>query len=217
MLETVLAIPLFLVLFSATMWLGDLVLARQRLVIADRFAAWNLGNRHQSADSGGVAGQIQQYFFDPGQPHAKVTLREAKAERPRRWWQQAYARAELRIDMPEWMRAWVALSAVLWHKNVATSFSNVGGRGELAGEGSSHYYSRGHAVLMRAPHSDKDKYFRNWNCKDLDQLLADPENGKWLWTEVPNEPWPADFQDVRDVNNQGKEYDRFGQYVTWSE
>ncbi|MFA4943445.1 MAG: TadE/TadG family type IV pilus assembly protein [Lentisphaeria bacterium] len=63
LLETVIAIPLFIVLIGGTFWLGELILAKQKLVGADRFAAWRAGNRHASGGAGSAKGVLQQQLF----------------------------------------------------------------------------------------------------------------------------------------------------------
>ena len=67
LMELVIAIPLFVVLLGGTMWVGDIILAKQKLAIADRFAAWSGGNRHRP-DKASIKDDIQKLFF----PNAKV-------------------------------------------------------------------------------------------------------------------------------------------------
>jgi len=62
LMETVIVIPLFIVLIGGTFWLGDLILAKQKLVVADRYAAWNAGNRHRGG-TGGIQGKIKDNLF----------------------------------------------------------------------------------------------------------------------------------------------------------
>jgi len=47
LMETVLTMPLLLVLLGGVMWLGQLQINRARLAVADRYMAWNLANRHR--------------------------------------------------------------------------------------------------------------------------------------------------------------------------
>ncbi len=64
LMETVLAIPLFLVLIGGIFWLGELMLAKHQLAAADRFAAWNAGNRHTN-DAGDIQAKLQDEVFPP--------------------------------------------------------------------------------------------------------------------------------------------------------
>ncbi len=64
LMETVLAIPLFLVLIGGIFWLGELMLAKHQLTAADRFAAWNAGNRHLGTTSG-IQAKLQNELFSP--------------------------------------------------------------------------------------------------------------------------------------------------------
>lgn len=46
LMETVLVLPLLMVLLGGVMWLGQIQLNRVRLVEADRYVAWQRANRH---------------------------------------------------------------------------------------------------------------------------------------------------------------------------
>ena len=63
-METVIAIPLFLVLIGGLFWLGELTLARHRLTASDRFAAWNIGNRHLEG-AGSIQPDLEEHMFNP--------------------------------------------------------------------------------------------------------------------------------------------------------
>ncbi len=62
LMETVIAIPLFLVLIGGMFWLGELMLAKHKLVASDRFAAWNAGNRHGNG-TGGIDAKLKENMF----------------------------------------------------------------------------------------------------------------------------------------------------------
>jgi len=47
LMETILVIPVLLVLLGGVLWLGQLQINRARLLAADRYMAWNLANRHR--------------------------------------------------------------------------------------------------------------------------------------------------------------------------
>ncbi|MDT8389374.1 MAG: TadE/TadG family type IV pilus assembly protein [Lentisphaeria bacterium] len=63
LLETIMVIPLFVVLIGGIFWIGELMLAKHKLVNADRFAAWTAGNRHADSGSGAIKGTLQQHIF----------------------------------------------------------------------------------------------------------------------------------------------------------
>ncbi len=51
-METILVIPVLLVLLGGVLWLGHIQINRARLLVADRYAAWNLANRHRVPPAG---------------------------------------------------------------------------------------------------------------------------------------------------------------------
>ena len=62
-METILVIPLFVVLIGGIFWLGEVILAKHKLVNADRFAAWTAGNRHADSGPGAIKGKLQNNIF----------------------------------------------------------------------------------------------------------------------------------------------------------
>jgi len=59
LMETVLAMPLLLVLLGGVMWLGQLQINRARLAVADRYIAWNVANRHRGIAHGVARAELQ--------------------------------------------------------------------------------------------------------------------------------------------------------------
>jgi len=234
LMELVMVIPLLVTLITGTLWIGDLILVRQRLVIADRYVAWNLGNRHRTVDLATLYSDVQREFFEPGHgTNAEVIVDSSNIDHPERWWQHAYARVTVRIGMPEWVEPWVIFGSLLWGVPAPGPLPPVAGRGEFAQpDGGSPYFNDGHAVLMRTRISGDTPqgvlpYYRNWDCASRYQLLADPEHLWWKgWKAVYDDPWPPEGIDPSDPKNkrpnlnhdgtQDWEYKRFGQYVKWS-
>jgi len=65
LMETILVIPVLLVLLGGVLWLGQLQINRARLLVADRYMAWNLANRHRfqnpsSSAAAGLRSELQQ-------------------------------------------------------------------------------------------------------------------------------------------------------------
>ena len=213
LLETIIVIPLFMVLLGGIMWIGDLVLARERLVISDRYGAWNLGNRHLGGIGlGKIRSDIQKIFFDPGhEGYENLDGATGGTKKPRRWWEERYARITLGIETPSWTKPWLSFGDIFWGAKLTERFDGVDGRGPLSG-GAGPYYGLGNMTLMRTEHSDKDSYFRNWDGKDL----ADPVRRQWYWDEIKPEPWAPDKGQVPSLFHNGFTYTRYSRYDNWS-
>ena len=124
-----------MVLLGGIMWVGDLVLARGRLVVSDRYAAWNMGNRHSVKSLGQVKSLAQRIFFDPGhRPYERIDGGVGQAKRPVRWWEERYARLTLRIKAPSWTKPWLSFGDIFWGVNLQEIFHGVDGRGPLTGD-----------------------------------------------------------------------------------
>lgn len=224
LMELVLSISLFLVLVGGTMWVGELYVARNKLMIADRYALWNGGNRHFQA-KGSIQGTIQDELFPPdrvgAQEVAGISWERGPAER---WYFPVGATVFLVAEMPEWTRGWLA-AGVWWSTPRQPDPVRVfTGRGEEAAEPPSHA-----AMMVRSKHGEES--YRTWHPRDLVWLLGihPPPNPASFWYEhVWQEPWPelAELAGTSAAGmawspppppvQTGDEYERFQTYETWS-
>lgn len=185
MLETVIAIPLFMTLIGGMLWIGDLVFAKQRLVIADRYAAWNTGNRYRQVGGALIRQEIQDNFFS-GDPDKTVEV-DAPNAPPTRWWYEVYGGVDLDMTMPVWIQGWMAVGDDVLNPNgSSTAFQPpvITNHGRDIGPGPSGKYE-GHVVLMR---SGKDGTRMNDSPIDTTpgvDLTID-------WTSITNEAWAGD-------------------------
>jgi hypothetical protein len=201
-METILVLPLYIVLIGGIFWLGDLILAKQKLVMADRYAAWNHGNRQRA---GNIQDELQQSLFAPSrvgnQPIQGVALR--KSGESSDWTGAAGATVKLKVMMPGWTRSWTSLT-MMWDKEPALDSTTLLGRDvddEL------------HHVLLR-----RTQYGINGVRTWQPGQLAD---GAWA-SKVYQGKWPSVANFGGGGGGDGsppsvKEYKRFGKYDDWSE
>ncbi|MFA5203831.1 MAG: hypothetical protein WC708_05435 [Lentisphaeria bacterium] len=210
LMELVIAIPLFVALLGGTMWLGELVLGKQKLVASDRYAAWNRGNRHEQPAAGTVKSRLQNLLF----PQAKVGdqpingIREM-AGSGRLWSEGRGATVVLQPRMPEWVRGWLR-AGVTWGggQQPASTVTLLGRDVEEDGH---------HRLVSRTHAGTKSGFPRNWSAR----ALAD-EQRPWA-PYVQDEPWP---ENVDTITASGWSYPgapqgyrhqpRYRQYITWS-
>lgn len=96
-METVIAIPLFMLLIGGTIWIGQLSYDKQKLVITDRYVAWNVGDRHPL---GAETMNVQDRFFGGSQTE-KVTV-ETTPGSANRWGQESWGGVDLEVKTPPW-------------------------------------------------------------------------------------------------------------------
>ena len=139
LMEAIIAIPLLLLLIGGILWIGQLIYDRQKLVIADRYVAWNSGNRH-----GATWGDVQQQFFSPSSYDTSSVRHWPLAQT--NWWHFMHGEVSLVAQMPPWTRGPLA------------AFDNMRGQPLQLPEKTPPYYGRlnlsglsagGHAVVMR--------------------------------------------------------------------
>ena len=215
LLETLLVLPLYLVVLGGMFWIGDIKLARQKLVAADRYAAWNAGNRHR-LDKGGIENEMQTAFFleaEVGDQDLVATVYEGGLSTG--WSAPVGSTAVLRMRMPEWTRGWLAGSPG-WEGVAGLEPSEtVVGR-------SVPQQSR-HAVLMRTRFGSRAFRSPDWTAR----MLAD--FGRPWDPHVWNEPWPALeelaampasgllFPATGPPGPPGYEHERHPAYIEWSD
>lgn len=170
MLETVIVLPLYLILLGGIMWLGDLMVARQSLMIADRYVAWSYGSRY--APGHYDAGTLHDRFFNASD-YKEVTSVPTSQE-VRDWWLKATGQVKLKMRMPEWTRYMYNAGQVMHGTGEPEDDMELIGR-SLSG---------GHTVLMRSKEEAEPAYIRN--------QYGIPESGQVYvkWRDIANEKWP---------------------------
>lgn len=202
LLETLIVLPVYLVLIGGIMWIGDLILAKQQAIIGDRYGAWNRGNMHRGTFTG-LKDEIQNNFFPADMhPHQKAFLFPPKAIHWNRWWDIADATLFVNMKMPAWTKGWLASASQVHLGESIPQMLGVQGRDVASG--------KNHSVLMRTYRSYQDEFVRNWSGRSL-------ASGAWDWG-VYKEKWPMELHMVLPVPVMtGEEYERYGPYVAISD
>jgi hypothetical protein len=99
-METVIAIPIFLVVIGGTLWLGDLSFNRNQSLIADRYVAWNKGNR-QGGTSGSEFDVQTALFKDLTETDVKDVKVKSKVTG---WYNEIEATVKTKVKMPDWTK-----------------------------------------------------------------------------------------------------------------
>lgn len=176
LLESVIAIPLYLLLIGGIMWIGQLIYDKQKLVISDRYVAWNAGNRHQS-----TLGDAQRQFFDTG-GYDKVNSPASNKWGQGNWWHFVYGEVSLEAKMPPWTRGPMMADAIMKGRKFWLPEKTQPYYGRLSLDGTK---AGGHSVVMR-----RDKYPSDTRDEtpgvntDPMGINFDPEKG------IPGESYP---------------------------
>ncbi|MEI6562768.1 MAG: hypothetical protein WCO42_00515 [bacterium] len=200
LLETIIAIPLYMILLGGIMWLGDLMVARQKLVIADRYAVWNYGCRYNPG--GFDAETIHQRFFDSSEYRNPSEVKTDKEDFD--WCLAASGEVKLKMKMPDWTRSMFNARAIMADQTISPGALDE--EVDLVGRS----LGGGHLVLMRTKSESEPGYIRNkYGVSESGQVT------KYPWTDIYNEKWPFDSKgSFSSVTPKGHERD--SQYQTWS-
>jgi hypothetical protein len=177
LMETIMVLPLYVVMIGGIFWVGELCLAKNKLVMADRYAAWNAGNRHR-VSKGGIQSEIQNTYFRKDEVGEQpIQMIGYEAWDPLKWSNPVGAVVLLTVFAPEWTKGWLAGSPG-WPgvKPPPNSAMQQGrnAKGQLSQ----------HVVFMRNRFSDYAYRSPYWTPKQLaDWSLP------WL-TFVYEEEWP---------------------------
>ena len=215
LMELVISVALFVVMIGGTMWLGDIILAKCKLVSSDRYAAWNAGNRHMLA-KGRIVADIQDNLF-PFDRVGDQRVEDIEYERgdPALWSTYFGARVDFFMVMPIWTEGWLA-AGVTWEDAPGLArFAAFTGRDPDAADGPSH-----HAVRMRTRFSEIA--YRTWTPQELADWSM-----PWDWA-VYDEEWP-EVDDLTGTSEgeltfapsppsppPGIDHERHEPYVEWS-
>ncbi len=208
LLETILVIPLYIIILGGIMWIGDLTIVRQKALTADRYLAWNKGMMHDGAGGIGL-GNVQQLFFSDanGDANAYQKVRQSietdehgktyKIARTDHTWpfsrtSQGFILVD--VTMPEWARMFNAASRMATLQG-GYSYEYIGsvqarGFGGVGAVGHNHEADMQymHFVLMR---NGKGKDAGgNETRRNLYGVSGSGEIAKKWWNDIVNERRP---------------------------
>lgn len=177
-METIIAIPLYMILIGGTFWIGELMLARQKLVMTNRYVAWNRGLRYSDAGTRDIP-TVQRLFFIDSETrapsdHRRVTRADATIDRTYDWSHQASGQVQMLLSMPAWTRALFGAGVALYDSGVPEEQATLTGRTP----------ADRHIVLMRTEAEAKPAYIRNQYGRSQSGTVAT------RWNAIDGEKWP---------------------------
>ena len=208
-METVLVIPLYLVLLSGIFWLGDLSLLRAKSTFFDRLAAWSSGNRHEKG-SGVQAEQLQQDFLNPDQVGKQevTSVRTDSASSGEAWSRIVSATVEAALEPPLWTQSWRSGGLLMLNSGGSGGGEETLQKTTLRSREIKEEWM--HRVLMRT----NQKYREEVTPQDL------AERVEWR-SRVYDATWPSEWTGEQNSPVSGGspclKYERHQAYVQWSE
>jgi hypothetical protein len=145
LMETVIAIPIFLVTIGWTLWMGELSQGRSRLLMADRYAAWNRGNRQ--GGEGAQPAEVRKRLFndETRQDVTAVRVRSRSAG----WYTEVKAETRAKLAMPDWVAGMVQ-AGTTWDLMPTREKQRLTGR------------DHPHLIVLRGGARNEDKASVNW-------------------------------------------------------
>lgn len=106
LMETVLVLPLLLVLLGGVMWLGQIQLNRIRLIEADRYVTWQRANRHLGGSGGRTptTDELRPFGFasEVGEDLSFISALQT-AGTPATFWRGVAGGVEMQLQAPSWI------------------------------------------------------------------------------------------------------------------
>jgi len=159
-MEFLLVIPVFLTLLGGLIWVGDLSLTRQKNMIAERYAAYNLANRYRAVDVASLQIEITERLFQDIEnkivDSSNTTTTEVGI-----WKKVSTSRVATEVDPMSGLEGMLRIGEVWGNVALPTPLTVP-----VAGS------PNGHTVLFRGDHEYEMEY-----PGDID------------WKEVEDDPW----------------------------
>ncbi len=177
-METVLVIPLYMILLGGIFWLGDLIVTRQQLVIAERYVAWNKGLRYD--DKGEIdTGTLHRYFFADADgspnPWHKPTSGDGKIDKTYDWSHVASGQVTVRVELPDWLRYMFNTGHEIYDSGAPNQVQELRGRDKK---------DQRHVVLMRTKDEAEASFIRNkYGVSGCGEVST-------KWRDIAKEKWP---------------------------
>lgn len=233
MMEFLLVMPIYFVLFGGTFWIGELFIHRQKLLQLDRNATFHAGIRH---DRGSMSMAILNRFYfdtdkDPGFDISKMTewkqMRALKADQDRYPWLMVVGgKASLKTPLPPWTKGWLNVET-LW-KSMILKATQIKVETTPLTSNNEMTYNFLSAALMRTKGGEGG--YRSWHPRQLCDESSVPVTSAVWHQKVYNADDPyKTLQQFRSTlssleNDTAKptapsrrDYERYEMYWTWSQ
>ena len=178
LMETVLVIPLYMILLGGIFWIGDLIATRQQLVVAERYVAWNKGLRYD--DKGEIdTGTLHKLFFTDAEgapdPFHTPTLGDGKIDATFDWSHAASGQVTLKVKLPDWLRYMFNTGHEVYDAGAPAQVQKLFGRDKK---------EQRHVVLMRTKKEAEQSFIRNkYGVKGSGEVST-------KWRNIAGERWP---------------------------
>ncbi len=192
LMEAVLAFPVLVFLFGATLWCGDLMLARSRLAVADRQAAWWGASRFSmrpmstlekaeavldkldAAYFSGVSSQGAASGSSQNLNQDVASLRMTRSDYT--WTGVAASKLSLSYELPLWLQGILSIPRRFWQegadagaqKDLYTVDSGMDGESfAIKGETGPFNNKSTTMVFGRSEYGSSFRHPRNWSAGDI--------------------------------------------------
>ncbi|MEI7945369.1 MAG: TadE family protein [bacterium] len=231
MMEFLLVMPIYFVLFGGTFWIGELFIHRQKLLQLDRNAAIHAGLRHNRGSM--PITTLGLYFFGIPADADSPTLMDGKQMRALKtdkdqypWAMAVGGKASMRAPMPPWTKGWLNVET-LWN-SLTLTLTEIQVTMQPLTSNNETTYNFLSAALMRTKGSEQG--YRSWHPRQIcDEGTPTVLSSVW-YTKVYNADDP--YKTVQQYRNNlsslqddtskpsppnRKDYERFWMYWTWSQ
>ena len=191
-MEVVLAFPVLVFLFGATLWCGDLMLARSRMMVADRQAAWWGASRFsmrslstlEKAEAvlekldaiyfAGVNSQGAASGASQNLDQDVAALRMTRSDYS--WTGVAASKLSLSYELPLWLQGILAIPRFFWQEganaglqeDLYTVDSGMDGSSlTMKGETGPYNKKSSSMVFGRSEYGSSFRHPRNWGAGDI--------------------------------------------------
>jgi len=231
MMEFLLVMPIYFVLFGGTFWIGELFMHRQKLLQLDRNASFHAGIRHDRGSL--VVMSLGIYFFGVPFDFDSPTLTDARQMRALKtdkdqypWAMAVGGKASMRAPLPPWTKGWLNVET-LWNSMILTMTEFQVTTTPLTSNNETTYNFLS-AALMRTKGSEQG--YRSWHPRQLcDEGTPTALSAVW-YTKVYNADDPyktvqqyrSNLSSLQDDTSKPsppnrKDYERFWVYWAWSQ
>lgn len=209
LMETVLVIPLFIAFFSGIFVLGDLMLGRNRLTAADRYAVWLAGCRFADQGDDAVRQDASLGFFGDGAFADGTRLQSFKSESSRvTWYAVVRGASELKITLPAWASGGRKSAIELMDDSGQGPDKNLWDSVSFKSRDSGR--SDTHSVLARLEYDVRDRSGR-------ELAVGGPRwNTEYRTAYITREGGASDRPRMQSGVCDGMMYTRYPMYDTWS-
>lgn len=185
MMETLLVLPVYLILLGGLFWVGDVAATKSKLLIFDQGNVWAAGTRHGGTPENILGVSVFRTQIGNSEFKNLSGLAGNREAGTAVWWNEHRTQGTVNVNMPQWISIIASLTNIFSPSPSTVGLSTVSAVSIYARE-------ENDAQLTRTLYSRADTSDWRRSCQFGESLCPSAAGALPVWVNICNEDFPGE-------------------------